>query len=174
MQVDKNCFVKLKWFNWYYASPLWEIIGKRWKVLKQVVTNNWYCIVTLHDNWKQYIRYVHRLVAETFIRNPDNKEEINHKDWNKQNNSVSNLERCTRNENQAHKYKVLWYKPSVHWEKAVKCCDLDWNTIQLFRSISEASRFTWVDISQISWCCIWRKKYNTAWWYRRCFTSKCK
>lgn len=47
-------------------------------------------------------RYVHDLVAETFIPNPNNYSEINHKDGNKKNNCVSNLEWCTRHDNLMH------------------------------------------------------------------------
>lgn len=50
----------------------------------------------------KYSRSVHRMVAETFISNPENKPEINHKDGNRLNNNVENLEWNTRQENMNH------------------------------------------------------------------------
>lgn len=58
-----------------------------------------YALVTLsRDNYRRTYR-VHRLVAETFIDNPDNKEEVNHKDFNVKNNWFENLEWVTQKEN---------------------------------------------------------------------------
>ena len=58
-----------------------------------------YALVTLsRDNYRRTYR-IHRLVAETFIDNPDNKEEVNHKDFNVKNNWFENLEWVTQKEN---------------------------------------------------------------------------
>lgn len=65
-----------------------------------------YSIVTLSKNGKSYKEYIHRLVAKTFLSNPLNKEYVNHKDGNKQNNCVSNLEWCTPSENNYHAFQT--------------------------------------------------------------------
>lgn len=55
---------------------------------------------------KRYMRYVHRLVAECYIPNPNNLAEVNHKDGDKANNNASNLEWCTSSENKRHAQKL--------------------------------------------------------------------
>lgn len=49
---------------------------------------------------------VHHLIALTFLENPNDLPEVNHKDGNKQNNAVSNLEYCTRSKNQKHAFEM--------------------------------------------------------------------
>lgn len=70
------------------------------KPIKPFNNGNGYLMVMLmKPGEKRKTRYIHRLVAEAFIPNPDGLEQVNHKDYNKQNNSVDNLEWITRIDN---------------------------------------------------------------------------
>lgn len=61
-----------------------------------------YKMINVRYNRKHYTFKVHRIVAQTFIPNPNNLPEVNHKDEDKQNNSVDNLEWCTHQYNSAY------------------------------------------------------------------------
>lgn len=76
------------------------------RILKKKVTKKGYERLTLSVSGKHKDVGVHRLVAQAFIQNPENKKEVNHIDGNKQNNQISNLEWCTRNENEKHAFKI--------------------------------------------------------------------
>ncbi|GBD73862.1 NUMOD4 domain-containing protein [Tetragenococcus halophilus] len=65
-----------------------------------------YLTASLHNNGKEKRPAVHRLVAEAFIPNKENKAEVNHIDGNKQNNHVENLEWISREDNIKHGYKI--------------------------------------------------------------------
>ena len=69
------------------------------KQMKQCLKNNGYKSVSLTKGGATKAFYVHRLVAEAFIPNPDNLPMVNHKDEDKTNNFVENLEWCTNNYN---------------------------------------------------------------------------
>ena len=72
---------------------------RKGKVLSPGKTPNGYLVVVLSCNEKQKTITVHRLVAQAFIPNPDNLLEVNHKDEDKTNNSVDNLEWCDHSYN---------------------------------------------------------------------------
>lgn len=72
-----------------------------------------YPSVDLYKDGNRSTRRIHRLVAEAFISNPDNKPEVNHKDGNKHNNNYSNLEWATKKENCEHAWANGLVKPSL-------------------------------------------------------------
>jgi len=65
-----------------------------------------YLRVTLTIDGKHKSYLIHRLVAKLFIPNPENKEYVNHKDGNKENNRADNLEWVTRSENERHAWRI--------------------------------------------------------------------
>ena len=79
------------------------------KILKGRLSKSGYLQVSIKidETGKFSNRYIHRLVATYFILNPENKREVNHKDGNKENNNVENLEWVTSSENQIHKHQIL-------------------------------------------------------------------
>ena len=82
------------------------------QLLKPLKTNNGYYRVDLKQSQKDKYMSIHRLVAETFIPNPNNYPIINHKDNNPQNNCAENLEWCTQSYNIKYAYKHGNAKPT--------------------------------------------------------------
>ena len=95
---------------------------------KPKITKDGYFESTLFkENKPTWIR-THRIVANAFCDNPDNKPEVNHIDGNKLNNCADNLEWCTSSENQLHAYRTGLQSASggaVTNKKPVKCIELD-------------------------------------------------
>jgi hypothetical protein len=111
-------------------------------IMKQNIMNG-YLSVQFNINKKIKTKRVHRLLAEQFISNPNNYSEINHKDGNKLNNNLSNLEWCTHQYNMRHASKN-----GLHGIKIKQI--LRNKTINIFNSMSDASRRTNINISNIS------------------------
>ena len=105
----------------YMVSSMGNVMsvgGRRGSVpMKLLVTSNChgYRRVCLRNNGRSYQVDVHRLVAISFISNPFNKTQVNHKDGNKSNNHVSNLEWVTVSENVKHSYDNLPRKTFSHF-----------------------------------------------------------
>ena len=79
-----------------------NVLNLKCKILHQTVHATYLYRIRLCVNKVKYSRSVHRLVAEAFIPNPENKPEVNHKDGNRLNNNLENLEWNTKEENMAH------------------------------------------------------------------------
>ena len=144
------------------------------KIMTAQKNRKGYFAVILHKNGIAHYFLIHRLVAISFIENPLNKEQINHIDMNKKNNSVDNLEWCTNLENMRHSYAngghsgftekqleaVKRNQLIAAKKKEIPVMQLDdkMNLINSFRSINEASIITKSCASKICSCCRGKRK----------------
>src|SRR6188768_4049069 len=90
----------------YWASSLGRIMSC-YCILSSSALRNGYPSVNLRKGKEGKSFLIHRLIALTFIPNPENKKEVNHIDKDRQNNRVENLEWATKHENTTHQYKQV-------------------------------------------------------------------
>lgn len=124
--------------------------AKRDRYLNPYINKYGYLVIDLSHHGKRKNVRVHRLVAEAFIPNPDNKPEVNHLDGDKTNCQVSNLEWSTRSENLLHAYQTGLRAPT--W-KAVVAFNKDGEFVSYFKSMKEAEEQTGISHYCISKCC---------------------
>lgn len=93
-------------------KSFYRTCGKPYRILRLSIRKGYYKNVLCKKGAKKKTAIIHRLVAQAWIPNPENKLQVNHKDGNKLNNKVVNLEWCTDSENQKHSYEMLDRKPS--------------------------------------------------------------
>ena len=116
------------------------------KLKPRTAGRGYYCYQLRNENGVKN-EYIHRLVAKTFIPNPENKPHINHKDETKTNNIVDNLEWCDEKYN--NNYGTFRERISKSMSKAIICVELN----KLFYSQKEASKSMNIDQASISFCC---------------------
>ena len=148
------------------------------KILKQNTTKRGYKRVTLcKKGEKPYPYYVHRLVAQAFIQNPNNLPQVNHKDEDKQNNTVWNLEYCTQKYNNnygTHNEKMSKTKMGQHAGlnnrnlKKVKCIELD----LIFNSVADANEYLDKPRQNDNIRACARGEQKTAWKYHWIYIEK--
>ena len=116
----------------------------RKKFMTFKVMKDGYVRMELFKDHKPKMFNVHRMVAEIFIPNPENKPFVNHIDGNKQNNCVNNLEWCTQKENIAHAFRTglskVQSKNTGPFCKKVIQYDSEHNFIREFPSMIEITR----------------------------------
>jgi hypothetical protein len=111
--IEWETYIKF-WLWAIQVSNTWLVkTCYKWKeyMRKLRVWNSWYLWTTFKEKGKQKTISLHVLIATCFVSNPNNKPEVNHKNWNKLDNNIENLEWVTHSENLKHRYRVLWHKP---------------------------------------------------------------
>lgn len=132
------------------------------RILKPHNTNK-YLQVCLCKNGSTKYKLIHRLVAEAFIPNYENLPEVNHKDEDKLNNSVSNLEWVSQAENLA--YGTRNKRIGLHKSKAVQAFNDEGVLVAEYSSINEAAEKNRLTPINISRCCrgIYKRSGGYIW-----------
>ena len=164
MVFEQKEFTKLQGYEDYYiCKDTTEVLSTKirkntkpntYVILKQVnnsksPSNNYFIVTLVSSTGKRSNCAVHRLMCTTFLPNPENKAHVNHKDGNKLNNSLDNLEWATEKENSQHAVNtgLTTYN---HIIKTVHQYDLNGTYIASFSSHREACINTGVAYQNIS------------------------
>lgn len=125
------------------------------RILKPSKDGSGYLFVKFYKKGKIKNMKIHRLVADAFLQNPDNLPLVNHKDENKLNNNVENLEFCDA------MYNVNYGTRNERISKKVKCIETD----IIFSSVREIEKQLLFNHSNISKCCNGKRKsaYKYHW-----------
>nr|DAG93666.1 MAG TPA: homing endonuclease [Crassvirales sp.] len=143
----------------YRVSNLGRIQNSKGKILSPYKNKFGYLSIDLFVNGKKWKCKVHRLVAITFIPNPNNLPMVNHKDEDKTNNNVTNLEWCDNSYNLSYgsrtekMFQSRKKRNRKTAQKQVMQLDLQGNIMASYNSISEASRFTGISCGAIWQSC---------------------
>lgn len=162
----------IKDFENYYINRNGEIKstrafkGTKVIILKGSLNNKGYKTITMIKNGKVYNKTIHRLLMETFIPNPHNYKCINHKDGNKLNNSLDNLEWCDYGHNEKEAYRLKLKEPRL---KPRKIKQLDKHSGELIR-IWNSSYSPYYELgysaSNINMCCNGKRKTANGYIWR--------
>lgn len=115
----ENTLYPIKGHPSYFVTKTGNVIGKNGRELSPMVAANGYLRVNLDGKFYA----VHRIIAETLLNNPNHYPIVNHKDGDKRNNCVNNLEWCTHKQNSIHASEVLGALDK--WKKPVRCIEKD-------------------------------------------------
>lgn len=159
------------WEDRYMISSTGKVYSKLNKLIKKTsYTKDGHEVIVLSRDGKQYGTFVHRLVAQAFIPNPNNLPIINHKDENPKNNNVENLEWCTYSYNNT--YNDIHIKNAHKTGNKVYQYSSNGDLIKEFYSCKEASRLIGIPDTKICECC--NGKLLTTYGYVFSYKELCK
>lgn len=151
--------IKIEYFTKYEISNNGIVRNINTKYIYKQYNRNGYSAINLYSDIAKNQNFsIHRLVAQTFIENPNNYEIVNHKDGNKLNNNVENLEWCTCKQNTNHALDNKLIK--LHVKKVNQYSYDGSKLIKTYNSIRDAEKETGISNKQISKVC--RNKMPTA------------
>ena len=142
------------------------------KILKPAINPAGYAWVRISNGRTVKMCRIHRLVAEAFIPNPNNYPIINHKDENKQNNSIDNLEWCTYSYNATYnnsmraRINTRNKNQSYGCEKKVYQYSLSGELVKIWKSLADVTRNLHLSCGCIANCCRNMKYRHTAYGYK--------
>lgn len=160
-EFDDYCKVEWRDFPRHPKYEVSNLGGVRRKDTKRerkcVKIKNGYMTVLVVEGGKYVLEYVHRAVAEAFIPNMNSLPQVNHKDRNRENNRVDNLEWCSAAEN-------VQYSLGIPIEQI----DDRGNVVRVFNGVREAERFYGVPHGSIDRAARgeYKKAYGFRWRYR--------
>jgi len=162
--VEVSTFGKVRTLDKVTSSEKYTRFTKG-HVLKQCDNGHGYLQVGIQIDKKRTMKYVHRLVAQAFIQNPDSLPEINHKDCNRSNNDVSNLEWVTHEENNQYRDKYGMSYKEYAKKNPVYAVNLDTLEVYRFESQIEASRELVVNQGNINNVIKGKQKQTGGYWF---------
>ena len=141
--------------------------GKVWSeykkdYLKPNPNHKGYLTISLNiDRRNKTTKAIHRLVAEHFIDNPENKSQVNHIDGDKTNNDISNLEWCSNKENNQHAIDTGLYTPKkCGMCKEIKVFNNETNKEETYFSIANFAETYNYPVASVRSCFVKRGKYK--------------
>ena len=163
---DKS-FVKIPGVSGYLINKKGEIFSEfKGEVMKPALRSGYHFVVIMTDTGKRVNKMIHRLMAETFLPNPDNLPEIDHIDGNALNNNLDNLRWVTKKENQNNPITLSKLKLSAQ--------DISKPVLQLkngvivkeYNSINEAAKMNLFSPIAICMVCKGKRKTHKGYMWR--------
>lgn len=156
--IEKEEFRDIPGYEGLYEVSNLGRVRRDGRILKPSKNKKGYLLVSLFKNGIERKAYIHRLVAQSFLPNPSNFPCINHKDENKTNNIIDNLEWCDHQYN--NNYGTRNERISESQYKPVLQYDLLGNFIREWPSMKKVEEEMGIKYQNISGCC--SGKYKTA------------